>query len=194
MERFATTYFFDEIFPNYDKWKEFSHQTSAIGNNPSPDIENFDHYCYNILFRQFAKQNIRYDSIEMFLNELANIYDQKFTAFYREKELVDSIFKLSFKELEMVNQTISNVANNPNTQPDDPTKPLKFVSAQTFTQIGDNKLQAYLQALNNLPSLNIERFIYGERADPNNKKFMHFIDLFMQVLPNNFEIYEKGEN
>jgi len=191
MEEFATTFYFDEIFPNYNKWKEFSHQLFVVGDNPTQDVESFDRYCYNVLYRQFAKQNIRYDRIELFLNALATLYEEKFQSFYREKKLLDKIYSLTFEELEVINDTLSNVANNPNTKPTDALKPLEYVSAQTFSRITDNKLRAYLSALNNLPMLNIERFIFGERADPNNNKFMHFNDLFMQVLPRDFEIYEK---
>lgn len=194
MEDFATTMFFDEIFPTFNDWKEFSHQLAMIGDNPTSDIDNFDHYCYDLLYRQFAKQNIRYDRPELFLNALASVYEEKFRAFKRERDLLNKIYNITFDELEIINNTVSNIANNPNTKPDDPTKPLQYVSAQTFTRITDNKLRAYMQALNNLPMLNIERFIFGDRADPRNKYFIHFSDLFMQILPRNINLYEKGEN
>ena len=193
MEKFAITYFFDEIFPNFETWKEFSHQLSCIGNEPSAEIDAFDHYCYNVLYRQFAKQNVRYDSVELFLNALANVYEQKFDNFKREKEMVDKIFNLTMDEITTLQSSIMNMANNPNDQPDDPLQPLNYISAQTYNNIKDNKLQAYIKALNNIPNLNIERFIYGERADPNNRKHMNFIDLFMQILPKQIEIYEERE-
>lgn len=193
MEKFAITYYFDEIFPTYTEWREFSKQLDCVGETPSNDILLFDKYCYNVLFRNFAKQNIRYSRIETFVNMLANVYEQEFMRFYKEKQLIDNIYKLSNEELVTLNQTLTNIANNPNTTPTNPLQPLNYISTQSFSNVNDNRLQAYLRALNTMPVLNIERFIYGERADPNNKHFLHFNDLFMQVLTDTEYLYERSK-
>ena len=187
----AITYFFDEIFPTYEDWRTFSAQTTAVGENPEPDILAFDKFCYNALYRTFAKQNVRYTTKEQFINALATVYDQKFTQFYKQKQIVDNIYNLTEADYILASQTLTNVANNPNTQPDDPMQPLQYVSAQTVSNLTDNRLKAYLDALNNMPMLDITRFIYGERDNPKNKCFMQFSDLFMNVQPNAVYLYEK---
>lgn len=188
------TFLFDDIFPTYTEWRQFSEQLTVTPPEASADVLAFDKYCYNVLFRNFAKQNIRYETVEQFINALANVYESKFQQFMREKQLVDSIYQLTNEELATVSRALTNMANNPNDAPADPLQPLSYISAQTVSQLTNNKLQAYAEALRRLPMLNIEKFIYGDRGAPANIRYLNFGDLFMNVLPQ-FEYYfEKGEN
>lgn len=187
----ALTFLFADIFPTYAEWRTFSAQINAVGENPEPDVLAFDQFCYNALYRTFAKQNVRYTTQEQFVNALATVYEQKFTQFYKQKQIIDSIYNLTEADYILASQTLTNIANNPNTEPADPMKPLQFISAQTVSSLTDNRLKAYLDALNNMPMLDITKFIYGERDNPKNIHFMQFADLFMQVLPNTVNIYEK---
>lgn len=190
----AITFYFDEIFPNYATWREFSAQTTAVGENPEPAILAFDKFCYNALFRSFAKRNIRYTSQATFCNMLATVYDQKFTQFYKQKQIIDAIYQLTTDDYVMVSQALSNIANNPNTEPADPLQPLQYISAQTVNHITENKLVAYMKALNAMPLLEIDKFIYGDRADPTQKYYLTFNDLFMQYIPDAEIIFNKGDN
>ena len=69
------------------------------------------------------------------------------------------------------------------------TKPLKFISYQDWGFTLSNRLQAYLTAINNLPSLKIMDFIRGRMSGED----MSFQDLFMQVIPREFEIYNQED-
>ena len=83
-----------------------------------------------------------------------------------------------------VNQVLSNYAENPNNKPDDPTKPLNFISNQTYTNQQNGKLSGYLLALSSIPVLDIYSFLRKSENDG-----MSFNDLFMVVLPNEIDIF-----
>lgn len=190
MSTTLTTYTFGDIFRDYTSWyNQFSKYLDCVGEDPTPEVAAFDKYCYQILWRQFATQCIRYDRIEPFTNVLGNLYEQQFHQFYREKELLDKYYRLSEDELLKVGDVLTNAANNPNTKPTNPLAPFEFVSAQTYTHERGNKLEAYLKALSNLPSLNIQRFIFGDRTKRENKYELHFSDLFLQILPKEIILY-----
>lgn len=187
MEETSFTYYFEEIFPDYESWEYFIEQSSNIDLTISENAL-FDQYCYNLLFRHFNHQNIRYTSIDAFLGELLNVYENKFAQFKRQKKLVDKIHNLTDDDLQLVTTALTNMANNPNDEVSDPLQPLSYISAQTFEQMQSNKLKAYLDALNNMPSLNIYQFFKA-----NNKDEMGFEDLFMNVQPKIIYLYERGD-
>lgn len=174
----AFTFYFEEIIPDYDTWKSIIEQNNIV-DYTNVTQQTFDKYCYNILRRHFNHCDIRYSDPYSFLNELVNVYENKFKQFLKEKEIIDSIYNLTNKEIEVLNESITNMANNPNEEPEDPLKPLNFISAQTFQQNKSNKIKAYLEALNNIPSLNIYKFL-----NEYNEYELSFNDLFMNVQPN----------
>lgn len=177
------TFLFNDIFSNYSDWEYWSKQIGVIDFSKAEDIE-FDKYCYKILSRHFCNQSIRYLTIGEFLLELALIYEDKFNQFKMQKSLIDNIYKLSNEELETLNESLTNMANNPNTEPDNPRSPLKYISAQTFGLAKKGKLQAYLDAINNIPTLKVFEFI-NKPVDGG----MSFKDLFMVVQPINYYVY-----
>ena len=183
----AFTFYFDEIFPSYDEWQEFISSTGIV--NYENQLEaNFDRFVYKILMREFTHQNIRYFEVDSFKCELANVYESKFHEFMKQKELIDAMYQLSLDDFTLLQTTLSNIANNPNDEPSDPKEPLNFISGQTYSQLKSNKLQSYLYALNNLPSLNFYKFI--NRSDEYDVSFR---DLFMNVQPIDHYLFRKGE-
>lgn len=182
----AFTFYFEELIPDYNTWKGIIQQANIV--NYDDVLEsNFDVFCYNLLSRHFSHQNIRYYEPEAFILELVNVYENKFKQFKKEKELIDAMQDLTLQELQLIQTSIVNMANNPNDQVEDPTQPLNYISAQTYTNLQSNRLKAYLDALNNIPSLNVYKFFNANK--PNE---MGFIDLFMNVQPINFNLYDKG--
>ena len=186
MEETSFTYYFEEIFPDYATWKEFIENSSSIDLTNALNLA-FDEYCFNLLYRHFNHVNIRYTSVNAFLGELLNVYENKFKQFKKEKDLIETIQGLTNEDLQLVSTTLSNMANNPNDEVDDPLQPLNYISAQTFENVQSNKLRAYLDALNNMPSLNIYKFFKA-----NNKNEMGFEDLFMNIQPNIQYFYRRG--
>lgn len=179
----AYTFYFNHIFPTYDDWKEIIQQSNIV-NYDDVSESTFDKYCYDLLSRHYSNCNIRYMTPDPFILELLNIYDNKFKQFKREKELVESIHKLSDEEYREISNALTNMANNPNSEVVDPLKPLSFISAQSFMVNKSSKIQSYLYAIDNMPSLKIYKFFKAE-----DKESMGFDDLFMNIQPNQIPIY-----
>lgn len=178
------TYFWEDIFPDSDTWKTFSGQIVDLTDT---SINVFDTWCYKILSRFFHGTNIRYTNQQDFTNMLATVYENKFNMFKREKELIDISYALTETELQTVSQAISNQALNPNTEPVSVLEPINYVSAQTFSTLKNNKLNAYLTAINNMKSLQIIKFLRGDSQEKND---ITFVDLFMTVIPNTEYFYK----
>ena len=181
------TYYFEEIFPDYESWKYFIQNSSQI-DLTNAENSAFDQFCFKLLFRHYNHQNIRYSAIDAFLGEILNVYENKFNQFKREKKLIDTIHQLTDEDLQLVSKALTNMANNPNDDVADPLQPLSYISAQTYEQMQSNKLKAYLDALNNMPSLNVYKFFKA-----NNKDEMGFDDLFMNIQPTQKYLFKKGE-
>ena len=177
------THYFNNIFPSYKEWREFSEQIDSIDFN-NPIHEAFDKWCFKILQRQFSHWNIRYFETDAFKLELAIVYENKFIQFLKEKELIDKIYNLSDDEILEIDHAINNMANNPNNKVEDPKKPLNFISAQTYNLRVQGKARTYLERLNSLPTLNIYKFLHNDKPEE-----MGFEDLFVQIIPNQDYIY-----
>lgn len=185
----AFTFFFKEIFPSYEEWHTFISENSNIIDYDNQIHADFDIYCWNILSRHFANVNVRYGTTDQFKFALLNVYENKFQQFLKEKQIIDEIYKMTFDEFASLNDTLSNLARNPNEANDIDSKGrFTFISEQTYTNVNSNRFEAYLKALNNLPTLNYYKFIKGQEDE------MGFIDLFMNVNPNTIVLFEKGEN
>ena len=177
------TFKFGEIFDTYEKWKTFSEECGFINFTDETEAK-FDEYCYKVLFRHYQRANIRYTSIADFCNELSIVYESKFKQFKKQQEVIDKIYNLTEDEILQVNQVLSNYAENPNNKPDDPTKPLNFITNQTYTNQQNGKLSGYLLALSSIPVLDIYSFLRKSENDG-----MSFNELFMVVLPNEIDIF-----
>lgn len=183
----AVTFYFNDIFPTFTDWENWTLANNLV--SIQAEEMAFNEFVYNILMRHYSHSNIRYSDKQSFKSELAIVFQNKFKQFLEEKRIIDNMYQLTLDELQIVNTTISNMANNPNNAVEDPTQPLNYISAQTYQQLRSNKLKAYLDALNNIPSLNIYEFL-----KPKNKTEMGFDDLFMVVQPNNDFYYKKEYN
>lgn len=179
----AQTFFFNEIFKDYNDWKYWSEQVEVVDFSKPEDVE-FDKFCYKILSRHFSNWNIRYSTIDAFLLELSIVYEDKFNQFKNQKKIIDEAYKLTKEDFEVVSESLTNMANNPNTAPDDPKSPLKYISAQTYGLAKKPKLKAYIEALNNIPTLKIFDFI-----NKPSENGLSFKDLFSVVQNINYFVY-----
>lgn len=183
----AFTFFFQEVFPSYEDWVEFM-EDKGIVDYEDVTQSAFDEWCFNLLFNHYYNCDIRYSVMDAFKSELLIVYENKFKQFLNQKRIIESTQNLSEDDLAEVNTTLTNMANNPNTSnPLNTYGVLPFVSAQTFNNVKSNKLKAYLEAINNLPTFKIYKFFKGEKDE------MGFDDLFMNVQPNIRYFYKKGE-
>lgn len=144
------TFKFCDIFPDYGVFKELIEERSTI---PEKDLDEATlSYIWNVINRQFAISEVMYDVKEAFINRFLNEFDDYFLKIKRERELINKIYTLSDEELILASESLNNFANNPNDLPEDPTAPLNFISSQNWGRVKNGKLQAYFEALNNLPS------------------------------------------
>lgn len=184
----AYTFYFEDVIPDYDTWKEIMTEYGVIDyGTAEQSVLTFDSWAYGVLSRHFHNQNIRYSDPDAFYAQLAIVYENRMALYIRQKELIDQAYKLSEDEIAQVATVLQNSANNPNDAPQDPKQPLDFISAQSWGFTVSNRLQAYINAINSLPSLKMMDFIRGRMS----RDDMSFTDLFMQVLPKEYEIYKE---
>lgn len=187
-EETSFTYYFEEIFPTYQDWVDFMGENGIIDYS-DPFNESFDQFCWNILSRHYTHTNIRYTTPEYFKAELMNVYENKFKQYQKQKAIIDETYELTLDEIQQLRNALTNMANNPNVEnPLNSEGVLEYISAQTYQAENDNKLKSYIMALNNIPSLNMYKFLKADSKDE-----MGFDDLFMQVQPNILYYYKKEE-
>lgn len=179
----AITFYFQDIFPNYEEWKNTIENEGIVDYN-NPEQSTLDEYCYKLISRQYHNCNIRYSTVNDFLGALLNVYENKFLQFKREIEITKKLYALTEEELLRVNEALSNNARNPNNIVEDPTKPVRWFGEQVYSTLNGSKLDTYIRSLESLPSLRIFKF-FGREGEE-----MGFNDLFMQVLPNQKFYYE----
>lgn len=182
------TYYFEEVFPTYDDWKDWISNYSSIVNYDDVIQSEFDRWVFDLLYRHFNHQNIRYTTQDAFKLELLNVYENKFKQFLNSKSLIDKMYQLTDDELLEVSINLNNFANNSDTAVANDTEILPFCSSQSWSKLSSNKLQGYMQAINQIPSLQIYKFL---KTDDRNE--MAFSDLFMKVVPNIKYYYNGGE-
>jgi len=175
----ALTFYFKEIFPTKETFKEYLTEFEIVD---ITDAENliFAEYLFKVIFRKYHNSNVQYDTPEDFKCDLANILEDSFLKFKRQTELARKTAKLTDEEILTMTTALANSANNPNSKPVDPTKPFEYVGAQAYTIANNGKLQGYLQALNNIPTLLIDEILLSCRG------------LFKTFIPNQIYIY-RGE-
>lgn len=181
----AVTFYFEEVIPDY---ATFNTLCDELGIPDTAEDTTFKTYLYNILKRYFYHQNIRYEEPNAFIYQFGNVLQNKYYKYKKYKEIIDAMYNLTLDEIRVITDGLTNVANNPNDAPEDPLQPLEFISAQTYSYAKENRLQAYLRALDGIPTLNIDELIRGNERDKNE---IQFIDLFMNVQPWQIPIYRR---
>lgn len=173
----ALTFYFKNIFPNYQNFEEFLTEYNVVDTST---IENstFAEYIYKILYRRYHNSNIQYDTIEDFKCDFANVIEDTFSKYQKQVDIIQKMQNLTDKELLTISTAIANTSTNPNTKLADPESPIEYVSAQAYTIAKDNKLQAYLRALESIPTKLIG--IMLQRC----------VNLFKSIIPNQVFVYD----
>lgn len=179
----AITFYFKDIFPTYDEFDDFLNDfniVSTVGAGNAANL-NFAQYLYKILFRRYHNSNVQYDTIEDFKLDFANVLEDCFAKYKQQMDILTKIHALTEKELITLNTALANNSLNPNTVVDDPTEPLEYISAQAYSYTQDNKLNAFLRAMENIPGKLIDTML------------RRCVNLFKTVLTNQIFIYEGEE-
>lgn len=178
----SITFTFKGLLPNFNIFKVWAEEADIdVDNMTDADLAILEH-CYKLLYRRYCVSNIRFTKPDHFYNELAITFDDEWKRYKKRYETIATIYNLTTSDFAELNRQIQNFANNPNDAVSNPLDPLSYISSQTFTANLSNKLQAYLLAIESLPSQYDEDFI---------SKFQH---LFMNVIPLNIPYYISEED
>lgn len=175
---------FTDIIPDYDTWHNYSMQWGVVDFDDAAQAA-FDKFCFTVLSSHFRDWDVRYLDETAFLLKLGNVYRDRFQKWMAQKRIIDYVHQLTPEDLQVVSEALTNQAINPNTLPTNPKAPLSYITDQTYSMLTNNKLQAYLAAINSMPSLKIYDFI-GRR----NGEEASFVDLFTNAHIDEINIYE----
>lgn len=175
------TFYFSDLIPDLETFKEYTKEIPVDYDSLSTlDKDAYEH-CYRLLARRYGHANVRYTTPEAFYNAFAIPFDDAFRQYAKRLYIIGEAYKLTLEDYATLNQALQNYANNPNDEVLKPLEPLKYISSQTFTANLSNKLQAYLVAIDSLPSNYDEEFL------------AHFKGLFMNIIPNETIVYRKED-
>lgn len=173
----SITFYFKEIYPTFEKFKQFIDKYEIVDLTVAENL-TFAQYIYKILFRRYHNSNVQYDTIEDFECDFANILEDNFDKYKKQVELTRKMQQLTDEEIIQISTALANQSTNPNTKLDDPTKPIEYVSSQAFTLANDNKLNAYLRALQTIPTKLIDAMLMRCRT------------LFKTIITNQIYVYD----
>lgn len=174
----AITFYFKEAIPNFSAFKVF---LSEIPYSYNVADELIVQKAFNLLYRRYALDNIRYASLDAFYFEFANVVENQLERFIKRVKLITEALKITSEDILQLGKQVQNFATNPNDEISEPLNPLNYITNQTFMATIGNKLESYLRAIENLPSEYDEEFL------------AEFKYLFMEIIPQTIPYYTKGE-
>ena len=149
---------FKEIFPTYEDFEEYI-KTLNIYNETDTGAKMLCQKIYYLLYNRYINIALAYTTADEFLAEFGIVFLQYFKQFLQKEKVLEEIYKLDFEDYAMINESISNFSNNPNTKTADPFELITFTSNQNRGRTKSNKLIAYINALRNLPDAQIDYII-----------------------------------
>lgn len=173
------TFYLSDLFTDFAVFKAYCNEIPI----KYADLSSFDQgimeACYNLLMRRYGHANIRYSTPEAFYNAFAITFEDEFKRYCKRAYIIGEAYKLTLEDYAELNRAIQNYANNPNDVVSNPLSPLSYISSQTLQANLSNKLQAYLVAIDTLPSQYDEEFL------------SHFKYLFINIIPNETILYKE---
>lgn len=177
----AITFYFKDLYPDYATFKTFLTQYDVIDVTDATN-DALAQKLFKYLFREYHNSNIQFDTPCDFNCTLANIIEDMFDKYKQQLQLIQKVHQMSADDLEVISRAIANSAQAPNSKQDNIEKPLEYINAQAYTVARTGRLQAYLQAINTMPTLLIKESITACRH------------LFKTILPNVVYYFDKEEN
>ena len=175
------TFYFTDLLKDFSEFKDFCKEIPLDYESLSAFDKDIMEACYNLLVRRYGHANVRYTTPEAFYNQLAIIFDDEFKRYAKRLYIIGEAYKLTLDDYVELNRAIQNYANNPNDEVSAPLEPLSYISSQTFMANLSNKLQAYLVAIDTIPTNYNEEFLRS------------FKGLFMNIIPNETILYKDKE-
>ena len=164
---FAVTFLLKDIWPDYQSFKEFVAKYTHI----DPEAPT-NAYLYKYILAKFYNSNVNYDTVECFLNNFGITYEDNFKQFEFREKVLQRQYQLTVDELADVNTIITNTANNNNEKTENPLSTvIDYVSNQVSGVTRENKLLAYVKALDAVTNKYLRDFLDGLRH--------HFMQIFI---------------
>lgn len=171
------TFYFTDCFSDFASFK------TAITDYTNQVVDDgFLNKIYLKLCIKYAVSNIRFTIKEMFIYQFCSIFDDEFSKFKRRYDINQNLKNITIDNIKILNETISNQADNPNYTPDTPDKALSYITAQNAVFNKINDLDAYIRQLETLMTEGFEEFI--------NK----FKELFVSFVDNEPVFYCDNDN
>ena len=175
------TFYFSDLLPDFATFKLYCSEIPIDYESLSSFEKDILENCFNLLTRRYGHANVRYTTPEAFYNALSIPLEDEFKRYCKRMYIIGEAYKLTLDDFAELNRAIQNYANNPNDVVSAPLKPLSYISSQTFMANISNKLQAYLVAIDTMPSQYDEEFL------------SHFKGLFMNIIPNETILYTEED-
>lgn len=176
----ALTFYFKEIFPTQQSFIDYLSDFMIFDTSTAENL-TFAEYIYKILYRRYHNSNVQYDTKDDFKMELANVLEDTMDSYQKQLKLVKSAMLLTNDDIEKISTALANQSNNPNTKPTDIEAPIEYISAQAYTIAKDNKLQAYLRAIDTIPNKLIDNMLTRCKY------------LFKTIIPKQIFVYTEEE-
>lgn len=174
MSNFAITFLFKDIFNSYEDFELF---IASFTNVDKQDPLNA--YLYRYLRNKYANSNINYDTINAFLRHFGITYEDTFSQMKMRTNILNAQYQLTTDELTVISVAITNNALNNNTLTTDPLNTvIEYISNQVSNQAKENKLIAYIKALDNVSNKYLVEYLESYKVH------------FMRILINQQFIYE----
>lgn len=174
---------FNEIFPDYATFKEFTKQFNLY---ETTDVlaETINTKLYYLLYNRYIGCSLAYDTEEEFTAEFGIAYMEYFMQFYARQKVLTDIYKLTDEDYLIMGESLNNYSSNPNYTQTDPFEYIKFTTNQSRGRTKNNKLVAFINALRSQPDAQLNNVI--------NKFDYLWLDL---LDTENIYLYnKKGEN
>lgn len=173
--KFALTFYFKEIFPNFEDFIDFVTEYTTIDNT-----DEHHAFLYKILYNFYCNSNVAYDTKDAFKRHFAITYQNIFEQFKFRTNKLKKLYELDDEELNVIQYGIQNVGLNDNSKLNNALdNVLEFVSSQTSDKTRANKFASYLTSVRDVADMYMRDFIDNFRQ--------HFLCIFGVEIP----IYEK---
>lgn len=174
MRNLATSFLFKEIFPKSSDFITFIDDYTSIDTNSEQSMLV---YLYTKLYRYYGNSNVNYDTIEEFKGYFSIAFEDYYEQYKVRYAFIKKIYELTDEEILTATEQIHNQADNPNTLPDDPKKPLDYISQQDYYLDKGSKFYKFNDYLNKLTDLRtkafLDRFAYMFEWIYTNKKYLY---------------------
>lgn len=156
MKNLAITFLFKEIFPTKNDWAEFIQAYTAIDYS---EDNSFIDYLYTKFYRYYGNANVNYETKEEFKCYFSIGFEDYYYKYKTQYNQIKKLYAITDDEILKVGEAIRNEADNPNDKPDDPTKPLEYITRQDYTVDKGSKFYKFNDYINKLTDLRTRKFL-----------------------------------